>query len=396
MRLGALTLIALLVAAGPAAAQDVDALLRDVLAQHYAIEAGAEPVDIDVLAEALAKARADGVDLAVVVLADDPRQGALAVADAVLRGVARGTVLVVSPTDVAAASAEHPDQDVHRALEGSATALGGPIPAGVAAFAAELEELPASRGGGTGLWWGLLAAAVVLAAFGLVLRARTNSAIREQREPEPQPEPDSRLDLQEARAELDEQVRALSDAILELSDRAALAPAPVSEAFDEAHGAYEEVRTRLEQPADARELEVLSDRVDVAQWQLEVVRARMEGRQPPAPPDPHQRATCFFDPTHGAGTDTATVRPAAAEPAADTPEPTVRVCPYCAARLGAGAPVEPRLVDVGGRRVPIPMAPRHHGGGGFGWLGAFTMVLPSGRALPYDWSGYAGGGRHRR
>jgi hypothetical protein len=114
-----------------------------------------------------------------------------------------------------------------------------------------------------------------------------------------------------------------------------------------------------------------------------------EGRALPPPPDSEQ--ACFFDPTHGAGTDHATIETSAGRR-------EVRVCSYCATKLRSGQTPQPRMIEVGGRRVPAAKAPRSHGGGGYDDLGDFSVVLDQVRRS-YGWGGYGGYspmGRRRR
>ena len=46
------------------------------------------------------------------------------------------------------------------------------------------------------------------------------------------------------------------------------------------------------------------------------------------------------------------------------------------------------MMDVGGRRIPAPMAPRSYGGGGLDWLDVFTIPGGgTGQSQSYDWGG---------
>ncbi len=101
-------------------------------------------------------------------------------------------------------------------------------------------------------------------------------------------------------------------------------------------------------------------------------------------PSPTLPAACFFDPTHKPGTAEATLRTPAGEK-------EVRVCRSCAERLARGEQPEPRMIDVGGSRVPAAKAPRSHGGLGMGGLSVFEIIL-GGLAA----AGAMRGGRDRR
>ncbi|MPY86051.1 MAG: hypothetical protein GEV00_23055, partial [Actinophytocola sp.] len=135
---------------------------------------------------------------------------------------------------------------------------------------------------------------------------------------------------------------------------------------------YTSAQNHLEGSSSITELENVSDELDHARWQLESVNALLEGREPP--PEPEQEVACFFDPNHGAGVEEAAIDTSAGQQ-------NVRVCSYCAAKLRAGEAPEPRMIEVGGQRMPTAMAPRSYGGGGLGWLADFALIL-GGRRYP--------------
>lgn len=184
--------------------------------------------------------------------------------------------------------------------------------------------------------------------------------------------------LREAREEVRAQVSSLADEIVALTDRVRLTDDVDPEAtrlFAEATGTYQRAQDHLERATAARELEGVTAELDRARWKLESSRALLERRE--LPPEPDTDDACFFDPTHGAGTDVARIDTAAGER-------TVRVCSYCATKLRSGQAPEPRMIAVGGRQVPAAKAPRSHGGGGLEWLDDFSVVLGDVRR-PYGW-----------
>lgn len=188
-------------------------------------------------------------------------------------------------------------------------------------------------------------------------------------------------DLREAREEVRAQVSSLADEIVALTDRVQLTedvdPA-ATRMFAEATDTYQRAQDHLERARAARELEGVSDELDRARWKLEASRALLERRE--LPPEPDSDEACFFDPTHGAGTDLARIDTAAGER-------SVRVCSYCAAKLRSGQAPQPRMIAVGGRQVPAAKAPRSHGGGGLDWLDDFSVVV-DGVRRPYGWGRY--------
>jgi len=189
--------------------------------------------------------------------------------------------------------------------------------------------------------------------------------------------------LDEARAEVGSQVSSMADEMLALTDRIALSEHTDPEStrlFAEASATYQQACDALERARTARELETAADDLDHARWQLESAKAMVEGRESPAPPDVEQ--ACFFDPTHGAGTGVAAIDTSAGRR-------EVRVCSYCATKLRSGQAPQPRMIEVGGARVPAAKAPRSHGGGGMDWLDDFSVVM-EGVTRPYGWGGYGG------
>jgi hypothetical protein len=156
--------------------------------------------------------------------------------------------------------------------------------------------------------------------------------------------------------------------------------------FAEATSTYQRAQDELERATAARQLEAVSDDLDHARWQIESARALLEGRNPP--PSPENDEACFFDPTHGAGTDVARIETSAGER-------EVRVCSYCATKLRSGQTPQPRMIEVGGQRVPAAKAPRSYGGGGMDWLDDFSVVFGDMRR-PYGWGRYGGPPGRRR
>jgi len=210
---------------------------------------------------------------------------------------------------------------------------------------------------------GGLAVAGLLSAVSTI---RTRQAFRAERE----------RALGEARDEVRGQVGAMADEILALTDRVALSGDPeAARLFARATAAYQQAQDHLERSTRAAELEDVADELDHARWELAAAQALVEGAE--LPPEPDSASACFFDPTHGAGTFAAEI---------DTPagRRQVRVCSYCAAKLRAGSAPQPRMLSVGGRRVPAAKAPRAYGGGGMDWLEEFDVVL-DGVRRPYGW-----------
>ncbi len=372
-RLLAVLVVSVLIGAAPAAADvALDAVAAELLRTGVYVEPGAEELDRGALDQAVGD---PDTDVSVAVLAEPPAAGPQAVTQDLLAQVG-GTVVLVTPTDVWVETDTYDDERVDDAFATAdeRAAASGDIGPYVLAFAQALEDPEAGGGGGgggLGLWL-VGGGAVALAGLSLAGSGRRRREARAAQE----------RSLAEARTEVRGQVAVLAERIVGLTDRVSLSgDARVQQLFNDASQAYQEAQATVDTSDSPETLERVSDRLDHARWQVESVAALLDGREPP--PQPTREEACFFDPNHGAGTEEATL----STPAGNR---TVRVCAADAARLRAGEAPEPRLVDVGGRRVPVAMAPRSYGGGGLGWLDDFTLVLGGGRS-PYGWGGYRSG-----
>ena len=351
-------------------AADAGSLADQAAFRHYAIEEGA-PVDVDEM-ERFVGGLADTPAFYFIALAEDPAEGADVVARDILTALPGGTVVVVTPGDLGAVSTDFSEGALNDVLDASIDRYDTNYVDGFRAFAEALASAPVatttgSSGGGSGILIPvLLIGGVIVLVVVLMRKAKKGDEGIQQRR------------LVEARTEIKTQIDAVANRILELSDQVSLADNDVATehyraataTFDEAQGAFEQAQT-------LGKLEELSDRLDHARWQLEAADALTEGR--PVPPEPQdRRASCFFDPAHRGGTEEATITTPAGTKA-------VNVCHDCAERLRRGDQPKPRDIVVDGRRVPAPMAPRSHGGGGLDWMNVFQMVVAGmGTAAQYQ------------
>lgn len=367
-----LAMVPLLLAASQQAT--VDEIVSALQTDGYFVEPGAEQVDT---------ARLDGVvsdsrtDLRPVILADAGAGMEEPLANDILDQVGTGTVVVLSPDDLGVATDRGDDPAVEAALD-RADEQGdslSDLPGYLQTFDAALAGEPAGRRVPVGAI--ALVALVLVGGVLLVGRVRRRRAEAARAEGA----------LREAREEVAAQISAVADRIVALHDQVELAGRPeVSERYAAATETYAAAQRRLEGEATTADLERVSDELDRARWHLESITAQLEGREPP--PEPDTRAACFFDPNHGAGT-----RPVELTTAGRNVQ--VRVCGACAAKLEAGEAPEPRMISVDGRQVPAAKAPRSYGGGGWGHLDDFTVVL-GGRRYPYGWGRAYGSGYLRR
>lgn len=395
----------LLIGAAPslhaqATAVDVDAVAEELNFRGYYLDPG-RPEDFEGL-EALELG--SGTGRYVAMFDGDVTDAADILADD-LRNIIEedATVLVIVGTeegsrDVGASSDVYGDTDLDPAFDAAEVAAGGDGTAITAAFFGALDgnaaapldntetatdeattssapaDADASDSGGGGI--GFFPILLLLIALGvggwLLLKRRAKHH--------------DTAELDRAKTELKAQLGSIATTIVENEDRVNVSGNEEAiRYFREANTTYTAVGELLPDTKTLLELAALDDRLDRARWQLDAADALLEGRAVPAEPTPDAPAACFFDPTHRPATEEATIRTSAGSK-------DVFVCKDCAARLAKGELPEPRMIDVGGRRVPAAAAPRSHGGLGMGGLSIFAIILKVLGGLGGGGLGGGGGG----
>ncbi|MCH7583750.1 MAG: hypothetical protein IH941_01155 [Acidobacteria bacterium] len=329
-------------------------------------------VDEGAIHDAVNRARNAGIGLSVVLLDENPGSGATAFADSVLRQLGTGTVLVLSASNEGMSSSEIDQSAIEAALDTGFAAGGGDV----GYVDAVVDSITGSGGSFGFIVLLVIVGGLVLLVWWAIRRSDKASKKR-------------RGDLVgEARDEIKAQLDAMANTILEISDLVSASSSGEDNQYLEKAGAtYSTALESYEEANDLRALEDLSDRLDEARWQLDAAAAISEGRPAPDKPEKNERPVCFFDPTHRDATEMADIETSSGKR-------TIRVCRADAERLRRGSQPEPRMIKVGGRRVPAPMAPRSHGGGGMDWLETFSMMAGGvGQAASYDWGGSRRAGR---
>jgi hypothetical protein len=387
--------VVLLVAAPALAQVSVEDVSDQVSTTGLYVEPGLE-ADTASIGASITRSGNAGYRLMVVLLGDDPAGGAVTFADAVQDRTADGTVLVLSATGEALVSTDFDQAALADALDdGFAASARADTGQGDAAFvSAVVDSLTgtsastgtAEVGSSGGSSSGLIIMLVIIG--GLVLLVWF--AIRKGRKSAKERDEGA---MEGARSEIRSQLDAMANTILEITDFVNASESSTDDTYlREASATFSEADESFTGALTLRALEDLSDRLDEARWQLDAAAAIAGGEPVPPKPPKEQRYACFFDPTHANASETAEISTPAGKQ-------TVRVCKEDAEKLRRGAQPKPRMIDVKGRRVPAPMAPRSHGGGGFDWLEVFSVLAGGmGQATSYDWGGSTAGtaGRRRR
>ncbi len=312
-------------------------------------------------------------DLGFVALANDVDDADFLAEDVVAQITSRSTVVVLTPSQVGVASVTLSDQTIDEALDAAFATTGDPYETDFRQFVDALpqgQEEPAtgSSGGGFSFGWIVL---IGVAVVGVIVwrGSRRDRESVERR-------------VEAAKREIADQMSVIANQILELSDRIGLSEHDVAEAhFRRGSEIFGSAEGRLDQAGSEQDLAALSDDLDDARWELAAAEALLAGEEvPPKPEDQRKPEPCFFDPTHGAGVERATLE----TPAGTRP---VMVCRADADRLRRGERPDPRVIEVGGRQYPAAQAPRSHGGGGLDWLDVFSVIVGGmGDAARYRWN----------
>ena len=359
-----------LLPAGVAFAQDADTIAAELENFGVYVEPALDR-DVSRLSASVSRARNAGFEFYVVVLERDPTGGPTTFADSLLNRLGTGTVLVVSET-AGMASTEVGGDDIFAAIA-HADDVFEDDESYVVAVVDSLTAVEESSGGGSSI--GLIVMIVIIGGLLLLVWL----AIRRGKK---SGEASKSKQVAEARGEIRTQLDAMANILLEITDHVSASDTSQDDTYlRQASATYTEAEEAFGGATDLRALADLSDRIDEARWQLDAAAAIAAGKEPPPKPPREQRYQCFFDPTHPDATETAEITTAAGKK-------TVRVCTEDAEKLRRGAQPTPRMIDVEGRRVPAPMAPRSHGGGGLDWLDAFSILAGgAGQAASYDWGG---------
>jgi len=91
--------------------------------------------------------------------------------------------------------------------------------------------------------------------------------------------------MKEDKAEIKEQLLNNADSVINLGDKVTTAPDDVRQMYEEASRAYQDVSSSINDASTVEEIDSLDDRIDKAEWQFQVIEARLDGRTPPPEPN---------------------------------------------------------------------------------------------------------------
>ena len=396
--------------AAPVAAQSAGELvdISDALVDDgWFVELGAEAT-VEEMSSAASRAARDGIG--TVLLASEIDGNAVDFAEGLLsdtqaKGGSITSVLVITPGQIGMSAENLSDSQVERALDAfrsQPTAVdgvdavtdsigGASAPAGSDSGSGSSGD--SSTGGPASepadIPWGPLAGVgavglVGIGGAGLYSRRKAEKAAEE--------------NLEVARAEMHEQLSAIAQMVFDLNDRVTLSDdADTTLRFQEASVQYNDLKDKVDRIENGPDMAEFNDDVDQLRWQLDWVEAKLDGRPLPAEPIANEpfvvpqtsdatsekvrsrRGTCFFDPDHRPGTVPATI-----DTGAENHD--VLICRECARRLENGETPEPRIVQVGRRRMPAARAPLGYGGIGLALPDLFRILTRNvGRPVDVDW-----------
>jgi|GEM_PF-1254780 len=289
-----------LVVTAPALAADAEDVATEVADNGIYVEVGTSASSARV-SDVVAEVRAAGERLSVVVLADEPAGGATTFADAVFDRLGEGVVVVVTPLSVgwSGNTEVFTDTDIETALDASLDGqtdtevielfaenlLGVPVPGGTTVQdsgqpAAEPATTSSGGGGGSGWIWLLLIAGAVGVFF--IWRSRRNRATGLRLDPR----------LAEAKQSVQRQIDALANDIIDMEEEVRLADnQPADDFYEQAGQTYGEVTDAFATANTPETLLELSNRLDLAIWQLDSAEAILDGKPAPPRPEPKRLPT---------------------------------------------------------------------------------------------------------
>lgn len=285
----------LVMGAGPTSAQtvtdtDLDTIADELISAGRYLEFTADG-ELD---SAIDQANNDGV---AFVWLDNPAADPVAAqwADGLSdRLVAAGsryhTVVVLTTGSVVASSSAYGDAAVISSIDNAfASFATGNVADGLSTFAGSLGQPTSTAttsagsgstsgsGSGSGFSLGTLLLPLIVLGGGFWLFSNWRKSRAGKLK--------AKNELAADRAEVREQLKANADRVMRLGDEVILANDPeLIDLYEKASRTYQDVSHAIETADDADEIDELDDRIDEAEWQFEVIEARLAGKTPPPSP----------------------------------------------------------------------------------------------------------------
>ncbi len=353
------------VSAQTSGAPDFEELTEILSEQGFFVDDG-----LDVATNGLAELVADYPRTRYVVVGQNPQGGASNLAAELLAALDAGTVVVITPTEMGAASRDHSSSAVGEALTAALEDDRADEVADFVEFSGRAG--PDARPGPP---WGLVLA-VLVAVILLALAGRTLLSRR--------PDGGDARRLEERRAEVRQRLTFLGDDMSVVATRIG-AEGDAGEHYRTAADLFAGAEAELATASSKSDCDALVGRLDTIRSELDSAVQLVSDGSASAPAG----SACFFDPTHGSGAVPASVV------GSDGVVTTAWVCGRDAETLRNGERPRPRMITVAGRKLAAPIAPRTHGGGGLSGLDTFTIAL-EGMGAPARYRFASGKGRWLR
>ena len=282
----------------PALAAEPADVVPEIRDDGVFIESGSDLSD-EQASDLVALVRNQGERFSIVVLTEDPGSGAVAFGDAVVDrlGSNSGLVFVLTPDDVGVAGTgevftlEEIDIALDAAVEAGGSdadyattfvsaLTGEPLVSAPATTLGSVSEpvapaSPASGGGFGFLWFIVIVGGIGLLIFWMVKRSKKQQALSTENE------------LAAARAEIQTQVDALANDILDMEDEVRMADSDRIDAlYNEAGETYRNASEALGSADTPGEFLDITNDLDLAIWQLDSAEALLDGKEPPPKPEP--------------------------------------------------------------------------------------------------------------
>ena len=285
----------LVAAVAPALAADADEVADGIADDGVFVERGASTTDSEIGA-LVGAARNDGENLAIVVLSEEPVSGATTFADAIVNRVGRVLVIVIAPESVGYAGTGDvytvdqlenaldvaldrggDDGALARNIVETLTGVAVTPPESVTTTTTVAGRSDAGDAGGGGGF--LVPVIIVLVLIGGFVWWRSRSASRRTAVSEER--------LSAARAEVQKRIDDVANDLLDMEDEVRQADnARADRFYNEAGETYREVSEEVASANTPADLIDLSNRLDVAIWQLDTAEAILDGSDLPERPEP--------------------------------------------------------------------------------------------------------------